>query len=197
MSNKRLRVGAMLVRTFRRVRGRGSIPALASASLGSRNWSSIPSPQCRPSAWRDAKNDAKHWNVRPTHSPLLQPEAWQTTGYGSAAVWLHPHPYIGALQTGISIERQFSRIFPAHPRSLASVLIPRHITPSRKDRVPGTPILRHGAALLRTACALRVSAFKKSLCNERKKIFRTFRKSAAWPWERGTLASLRARVSRG
>jgi hypothetical protein len=35
------------------------------------------------------------------------------------------HPYIGALQTSVSRKRQFSCIFPAHPRSLASVLIPR------------------------------------------------------------------------
>jgi len=70
-------------------------------------------------------DDAKHWNVRFTHSLLLQPGARQATGYGSTAVWFDRHPYIGALQTGVSIERQFSRIFPAHPRSLASVLIPR------------------------------------------------------------------------
>lgn len=33
--------------------------------------------------------------------------------------------YIGALQTGVSVKRHLSRIFPAHPRSLASVLVPR------------------------------------------------------------------------
>jgi hypothetical protein len=55
----------------------------------------------------------------------------------------------GRLQADVSIERQFSRIFPAHPRSLASVLVPRPITPAHKNRAPGTSILRHGAALLR------------------------------------------------
>ncbi len=47
--------------------------------------------------------------------------------------------------------------------------------------------------------ALRVTAFRKSLCKEqdRKKIFRTFRKSAAWHLGAGHLASLRAGVSRG
>ena len=174
--SRQVRARAMLARTSQRARGDRSIPALVGAARRPRNWPSIPSPQLRPFAWRDAEGDAKHWNVRSTRSLLLQPEAWQTTGYGSTAVWSHRHPYIGALQINVSIERQFSRIFPAHPRSLASVLFPRHITPSRKDRVPGTPILRHGATLLRTACALRVSAFRKSLCKERKKIFRTFRK---------------------
>jgi hypothetical protein len=61
----------------------------------------------------------------------------------------------------VAVEHQFSCIFPAHPRSLASVLIPR-------------PAARRVSAS--AYAALRVSVFKKSLCNERKKIFRTFRK---------------------
>jgi hypothetical protein len=92
--------------------------------------------QYRPFAWRGAENDAKHWNVRSTRSLLLQPEAWQTTGYGSTAVRLHRHPYIGALQTGVYLERQFSRIFPAHPRSLARrfsrATSPRHAQTARR-----------------------------------------------------------------
>ena len=120
-----VRTRAMLARTSQRARSDRSIPALANPSRRLRNWPSIPSTQCRPFAWRNTDDDAKHWNTRFTRSLLLQPEAWQTTGHGSTAVWLHRHPYIGALQTGIPVERQFSRIFPAHPRSLASVLIPR------------------------------------------------------------------------
>jgi hypothetical protein len=146
--SKQVRVRAMLVRTSQRVRGDRSIPAIADPSRRRCNRPSIPSPLYRPLAWRDAEDDAKHWNVRSIRSLLMQPEAWQATGYASTAVRLHRHPYIGALQTGVSIERQFSRIFPAHPRSLASVLIPRHITPSRKDRVPGPRF-----------CGLRASAF--------------------------------------
>ena len=102
------------------------------------------------------------------------------------------------LQTGVFVERHLSRIFPAHPRSLASVLTPRPAArrvsasashPSRsKADLPGTPF-----------AALWVTAFRKSLCKkqERKKIFRTFRKSAAWHLGAGHLASLRAGVSRG
>jgi hypothetical protein len=92
--SRQVRTRAMLARTSQRIRGAESIPALASASLESRNWPSIPSPQYRPFAWRDAEDDAKHWNVRSTHSLLLQPETWQATGYGSTAVRLHRHPYI-------------------------------------------------------------------------------------------------------
>jgi len=51
-------------------------------------------------------------------------------------------------------------------------------------------------------CATCFFGFQKSFQqisaqNADEKIFRTFRKCVAWPWERGTLASLRARVSRG
>jgi hypothetical protein len=132
--SRQVRTRAMLARTSQRVRGNSSIPALANPSRRLRNWPSIPSPQYRLLAWRDAEDDAKHWNARSTRYLLLQPEAWQATGYGSTAVQLHRHPYIGALQTSVSIERQFSRIFPAHPRSLARCL-------SRARR--------HGASLLR------------------------------------------------
>ncbi len=121
----RVQVRAILARTSQRVRAAGSIPALADPSRKLYNWPSIPSPQYRPFAWQDAEDDAKHWNVWYTHGLLLQPKRWQTTGHSSTTVWSHRHPYIGALQTSVSIERQFSRIFPAHPRSLASVLIPR------------------------------------------------------------------------
>ena len=183
--SKQVRVRAMLVRTSQRVRGDRSIPAIADPSRRRCNRPSIPSPQYRPLAWRGAEDDAKHWNVRSTRSLLLQPEAWQTTGHGSMAVWLHRHPYIGALQTGVSIERQFSRIFPVHPRSLASVLIPRRITPSRKDRVPGTPILRTASF-----CFSRTPPPTRCVGSP-------LRKMQLLPWERGTLASLRARVSRG
>jgi len=181
--SRQVRTRAMLARTSQRARDDRSISALANPSRRLRNCPSIPSPQYRSLAWRDTDDDAKHWNVRSTRSLLLQPEAWQTTGYGSTAVWSHRHPYIGALQTGISIERQFSRIFPAHPRSLASVLIPR---PAAR-RVSASHSVR--------PCGFRLS---KNLCaTSAKRFSEPSEKDAAWPWERGTLASLRARVSRG
>ena len=79
----------------------------------------------------------------------------------SAPALLRTRPPASTLQMIVAVEHQFSCIFPAHPRSLASVLIPR---PSAR-RVSASAY-----------AALRVSAFKKSLCNERKKVFRTFRK---------------------
>jgi hypothetical protein len=139
--------------------------------------------QYRPIARREAENNAKHWDTRFTRSLLLQPEAWQTAGHDSMAVWLHRHPYIGALQTSVYLERQFSRIFPAHPRSLASVLIPR---PAAR-RVSASHCVRPAGF-----------GFRKILCATNAKRFsESSEKDAAWPWERGTLASLRARVSRG
>jgi len=45
-----------------------------------------------------------------------------------SAARFYRRPYMDALQTSVSVERHFSRIFPAHPRSLASVLIPRPAT---------------------------------------------------------------------
>ena len=168
--SRQVRTRAMLARTSQQVRAGGSIPALADPSRRMCNWSSITSHRYRPIARRDAENDAKHWNARSTRSLLLQPEAWQTTGYGSVATWLDRHRYIGALQTSVYLERQFSRIFPAPPRSLASVLIPRPAA-RRVSASHGPERQRGNARRGSDPCALRVSAFKKSLCKERKKIF--------------------------
>jgi hypothetical protein len=44
---------------------------------------------------------------------------------GSAAASLRSRPPASTLQMIVAVGRQFSCIFPAHPRSLASVLIPR------------------------------------------------------------------------
>jgi hypothetical protein len=43
----------------------------------------------------------------------------------SVLVLLRSRPFASTLQMIVAVERQFSCIFPAHPRSLASVLIPR------------------------------------------------------------------------
>jgi hypothetical protein len=210
--SRRARTRAMLVRTSHRVRGGGSIPVLADPSRTVHNWASIPSPQHRPLAWRDAEDDANHWNVRSIHSLLLQPEAWQATGYGATAVWSHRHPYIGAFQASVFIERQFSRIFPAHPRSLARCLsrARRHGASLLRLHHPATQRSRIGDPGFRRPAGF---GFQKILCARNAKRFsEPSEKDAAWPWERGTLpphhtqivcwgprdlASLRARVSRG
>jgi hypothetical protein len=126
--------------------------------------------------------------VRFTHSPLVH-AAWKARENRrlrcvvcESGVSLCRHP-----RTSVCVKRHLSRIFPCLTRSLASVLIPRPAAAARLCFALRAP--------------LRVSAFRKSFRqtsaqNADEKIFRTFRKSAAWPWERGTLASLRARVSR-
>jgi hypothetical protein len=87
----------------------------------------------------------------------------------------------GALRRDVFIERHLSRIFPAYPRSLASVLIPR----------PAAL-----AVLLRCApfgFRLSESLFGKSPHRTRTKRFsEPSEKARLRPWERGTLASLRA-----
>ncbi len=55
---------------------------------------------------------------------------------GSAAASLRSRPSASTLQMIVAIERQFSCIFPAHPRSLASVLIPRPAA-LRRSAFPG------------------------------------------------------------
>ena len=91
--------------------------------------------------------------------------------------------FSGHLQISVYVKRHLSRIFPRLTRSLASVLIPR---PAAAARL---------CFALRAPYGLRLSENlfgKTSAQNADEKIFRTFRRSAAWPWERGTLASLRA-----
>ena len=82
------------------------------------------------------------------------------------------------LQTDVSVERHLSRIRPCLTRPLARCLS-RALSPHRTKNVRRGPrCCGSCAALLRTTCALRVSAFRKSFCQrqERKNIFRTFRK---------------------
>jgi hypothetical protein len=140
-------------------------------------------------------------SVRFTRLLPLQPGRVESRPGIVAAGWSRRPGLDEPLQARFSVESHFSSISPAHPRSLASVLIPRpaarrvSASASRPRRskadLPGTPF-----------AALRVTAFKKSFQqipseNADEKIFRTFRKSAAWHLGAGHLASLRARVSRG
>jgi hypothetical protein len=85
---------------------------------------SRPSPLLRPFAPRQAKNNTGSVAVRFTHSPLLQPDL-AASDHRLCVGAVASASSNGHLQADVSIERQFSRIFPAHPRSLASVLIPR------------------------------------------------------------------------
>lgn len=158
--------------------------ALIVPKRGLCNWPPIPSPEAKPLAWRRVKNDAKHREAQIAHSLLSQPEAWRANSYGSAVTRrLHQHPHIGILQTGVSIERQFSHISPAFPRSLASVLIPR---PAAR-RVSASP--------LRAPCGFRLS---ENLCaTNAKRFFESSEKASLGTWERGTSRRVAQECSEG
>lgn len=84
-----------------------------------------PSSRSRIFGWPGIKDD-KERAARSTHSLLWQPDRWQASPSGFATVPLHRHPECyRVFQASISIESHLSCIFPAYPRSLASVLIPR------------------------------------------------------------------------
>ena len=141
---------------------------------------STPPPGNRSFAWLGERH-AEMRTVWHAHSLLLQPGKWQTTKCSSTAVRLQGRPYIAAHQQCVSIERRFSRIFPAHLRSLARCW-------SRARR-------RFDVLLQ----ALRVWVSNNKFPAQRtrwKFLAGPSTESTSRPWERGTLASLRARVSR-
>lgn len=120
----RAQMRAMPKRTSQILRGDDLILALAGPTRRVCNWPSTPSPQYRFLS-RRGRDDASFREPWSTHFLLLQQETGQAIKRRVSVARLHRHPYIGALQTSVSIELQFSRISPAFPRSLASVLIPR------------------------------------------------------------------------
>ena len=78
------------------------------------------------------------------------------------------------LQTGVSVDRHLSRIFPAHPRSLASVLTPR---PAAR-RVSASALPPYGLRLSENLCAKNKNA---------KRFSEPSVKAPLGTWERGTL----------
>lgn len=145
------------------------------------NSSSIPSPKNGFFAWQDAEDDGR-WTVWFAHCLLLQPDWWETRGYGPTAAQLRQHPERRAvLHASVFVQRHPSSYFPAHPRSLAMVLIPR----------PAAL-----AVLLRTSYALRVWVSKQKSPAQQTRGYgpecgRDFsseppQKARLRPWERGT-----------
>jgi len=96
--------------------------AFAAQALEPCSTPSTSSPRRRPFAWQRAEDDANHRRTWPTHSLLLQPETWRVATNSSDAARLQRRPCGDGLQQSVSIERHLSRIFPAHPRSLARCL---------------------------------------------------------------------------
>jgi hypothetical protein len=108
-----------MARISRPPREAGRLFALAAPTLEPCSSPSTPSPGGKFFAWQGAEDDAEHRGARPTHSLLLQPGAWRATANGSIAARSQRRPCGDGLQQSVSIERHLSRIFPAHPRSLA------------------------------------------------------------------------------
>ena len=160
--SERTRMQTMLARTSQPLKEVSLPLALAAPTLEPRSSPSTPSSRGRSFAWQDAEDDTDHPRAWFTHSPLLQSEVWRATANGSNAARSQLRPCGDGLQQSVSIERHLSRIFPAHPRSLARCL-------SRARR--------HSAFCFGCA-ALKGFGFQKIFCaKSAKKISRTFRKS--------------------
>jgi hypothetical protein len=160
-------------RTSRSWTGAGPLLALAASELEPRISPSTQSLEDRFFACQDAEDNGER-TVRLPHSLLLQPERWRVDVDSSAAVRLHRHPERdGSLQTGVSVKHHLSRIFPAHPRSLARCL---------------SRALRHGASLLRLRRPVGYG-FQKIFYAKNKNAKRFSEPSVKAPlgtWERGT-----------
>jgi hypothetical protein len=169
--NRQACIPTTLARISQPRREAGVPLALSTPHLESCNSPSTPSHQDGFIAWQGTEEDGERtaWFI---HSLPLQPGRWQASKSGSTAVRLHRRPECQApLQTSVSIERHLSRIFPAHPRSLALVLIPR-------------PAARRVSASASPPCGLRLS---ESLCATNAKRFsEPSVKAPLGTWERGT-----------
>ena len=170
--SRRAQTRTILTRTSQLRRAENLLPAPTALELELCNNSpSIPSPKNRSFAWQAAEDDGERM-VWFTHSLLLQQDRWRTRAYSSAAVRLHRHPERHAvLHASVSIKRHPSSYFPCPPSVTRFGAYPAPC---------GTARLCFGFA------ALRVSAFRKSLCNERQKFSEPSEKAPLGTWERGT-----------
>ena len=169
--SRRAQTRTMLERTSQPRRAASLFLAPTAPELELCNSPSIPSPIGRPFAWRRAEKCGETFGaVHPR--PARMPDPTASDHRGASAIWLRRHPYIDALQMGVSAERHLSRIFPAHPRSLALVLIPRPAA------------LRVSASAYQPPCGFRLS---ENLCAKKAKRFsEPSEKAPLGTWERGT-----------
>lgn len=124
-------------------------------------------PKDRFLPWLDANDDENDRSKRFAHSLLSRPDLVAGGQKPLLSGCIGGLDAMETLQTGVSVKRHFSRIFPASPRSLARCL-------SRARR--------HGASLLRPCGRPKGFGFQKIFVHRTRtqKIFRTFRKSATW-----------------
>ncbi len=164
-------VRKMLTRISQPQKDDGLCRALADAERELRSSSFSLSPRSTSFARQGGESNAEHLRAWSTHS-LLLPENKQAIEHGPTAVRLHGRPSITVLQRNVSAEGHLSRIFPAHPRSLARrfsrATPPRHATARAGD--PGS-----------ADCELLL--FPDSSPNQVRWV--PFQKMQLLPWERG------------
>ena len=170
----RAQTRTILARTSPTRRASSLLLALSGSELEPCNSPSTLSPKDRLFAWQGAEDDGEGtaWF---THSQLLQPDRWQTTGHGSAAVRLHRHPERhAALHASVSVKRHPSSYFPCSPSvtRLGADPAPHHPSPQRPRA--GDPDSADCELLL----------FLDSSPNQKRWV--PFQKMQLLPWERGT-----------
>ena len=107
---------------FQPPREAGPLFALTAPTLEPCSSPSTPAPRCRSFAWHGTEDDADHRRTWFIHSLLLQPDTWRAAANSSLAARSQRRPCGDGLQQSVSVECHLSRIFPAHPRSLARCL---------------------------------------------------------------------------
>ncbi len=165
-----------------------SAAALTSSALSAIRAHSASSPEDRSVAWQGRESDAM--SLEEHDSPTLCLSIG-ICGRRQRRVPLHPGCDGVLMETpfsrNVSVVGHLSRIFPAPPRSLARCL---------------SRALRHVDVLLRLRRPAGLGFQTKNLPAAAAPAGRDFffgasAESTSRPWERGTLASLRAGVSRG
>jgi hypothetical protein len=130
-----------LTRTSQSRREAGLLRAVITPALELCNSpSTTSSPQNRSSHGGVRRNAGGFGTVHPRTAFVA--EAGSSEPTGDSAVWLRRHPYIDALQMGVSIERQFSPYFPCFPSVTRFGADPAPHHPSTHRPHAGTPILR-------------------------------------------------------
>jgi hypothetical protein len=181
---RQMRTRAMLARTSQRVRAvvgplLPSPPRCGACATALRFRRSV---QAHRTAGRREQCEALEHAVHPL-------SAFAAGSMANDRSWFHGRVVASASLYRRPSDKCFHRApilpyFPCSPSVTRSALFPRHITPSRTDRAPGTPILRTASF-----CFSRTPPPTRCVGSP-------LRKMQLLPWERGALASLRARVSR-
>ena len=113
--SQRAHIQAIQSHTSQPLREAGLLLALTTPELELCISPSTSSPRHRFFAWQGAEDDGG-WTVWLTHCLLLQPDWWETRGYGPTAARLHRHPERDqALHASVSVKRHPSSYFPCSP----------------------------------------------------------------------------------